>query len=172
MFRKALVVAMVSSVAIAATPIVARSAKFTIKTLNGGYECLGDAQFIVTGNSTEISELMQLNFDGKGHVNGTFHGVFQGVDCPGTITSGIYSVNSNGTGSLTLPVTLSGSSTCTNLNSGLDPHHLDLVLKVRGIGFDFSAPDDSSCGVKCIGQGPISDVHGSYHGSCASQTKG
>jgi len=96
--------------AILASAFTAHAA-FSDADLNEGAGCIG-TWHPTTGKVGDITDLMQLTFDGLGGVTGRVHFLMSGEDCLASIGSGSgYSINSDGSGSLILNLSFSGLDT-------------------------------------------------------------
>jgi hypothetical protein len=126
----------VFAVAIAGNPIMAQAKVFSAKDLKGPYACFGTVHNTTSGNSSEISELLQMNLDGNGGVSGTLHLLYIGEgDCKGSIAAGSnYSVSADGTGLMSLILSFSGPDSdgdvadCGGINFAFNPQKLDIIL--------------------------------------------
>ena len=173
-YRLVVVPILIGIAALAVTHRV-EPAGFSLKSLRGPYGCLGALHQDISGNSSELSEVIQLNLDGSGGVTGSLRGQFEGEDCGGAIMSGsTYTVNSDGTGRMTLKLNFTGPdldgdiTDCAMLNSVVvSPEKIDLVLQENGEHFVFAGQDD------LLGEASdLGDITaGSFRGSCVSQTK-
>src|SRR5262245_1738882 len=89
-------VSIVASMAVA-SPFTARA--FSDADLKGGFGCIGTLH----GALGDVTELMQLNFNGSTRVTGSVHVLTSGKDCLASVgSSSGYSTNKDGTGSLIL----------------------------------------------------------------------
>ena len=160
---------MVVASAIVASPHIAQ-ATFSDADLNEGAGCIGTWHGM-GGKIRDITDLMQLNFDGKGGVTGRLHFLISGEDCLASVGSGsAYSVNADGSGSLTLNLSFSGLDTnndfnCAKLNSSkFSSQTIDFVLERAGHVFDMAAQDDFSSALSDRGDTPFT-----LTGSCTGQ---
>jgi len=133
--------------AIVASSLTARAA-FSDADLNEGAGCIGTWHH-TSGKIGDVTDLMQLNFDGLGGVTGRVHFLMSGEDCLASIGRGSgYSINADGTGSLILNLSFSGFDTdkdfnCAKLNFGkFSSQKIDIVLERAGHVFDMAAQDD------------------------------
>ena len=141
-----------------ASPFPARA--FSDADLTGGFGCIGKTHSTLG----DFAELMQLNFNGAGHVTGSVHVLALGQDCLASVgPSSGYSTNKSGTGSLTLNLAFSGSR-CTSSSTKLGTQKLVFVLERAAMVFDFAAQDDFFSAL--WGR---RDPGGSFTGSCTGQ---
>jgi len=152
---------------IATSPFSARAMTFSDASLTGGYGCNGTWH----GPNGDITDLMQLNFDGKGGATGSVHFLFAGEDCLASV-GGIsqYSVDQDGLGTLTLILLFSGRDTdndfnCSMLNfSNFTVQQIDFVLERKADVFDMAAQDDFFDSRSDGG-----DTNHSFTGTCSAQ---
>ena len=151
---------------IVGSPLTARAA-FSDADLNEGAGCIG------TWHSPkgDVTDLMQLNFDGLGGVTGRVHFLFSGEDCLASVGRGSgYSINTDGSGSLVLNLSFSGWDAdkdfyCAKLNYGkYSSQKIDVVLERAGHVFDMAAQDDFFDAPLDLG-----DTRYSFTGSCTGQ---
>ena len=151
-----------------ANPLAAQPPSFSDASLTGGFGCNGTWH----GPSGDITELMQLEFDGKGGLNGgSVHFLISGEDCLASIGDGSgYSVDEDGLGTLTLNILFSGRDTdkdfnCATLNfSNLTLQEIDFVLERQADVFDMAAQDDFFNARSDRG-----DTPSSFTGTCTAQ---
>jgi len=151
-----------------ANPLAAQPPSFSDASLTGGFGCNGTWH----GPSGDITELMQLEFDGKGGLNGgSVHFLISGEDCLASIGDGSgYSVDKDGLGTLTLNILFSGRDTdkdfnCATLNfSNLTLQEIDFVLERQADVFDMAAQDDFFNARSDRG-----DTPSSFTGTCTAQ---
>ena len=137
---------------VVASPFTAQA--FSDADLKGGFGCIGTLH----GTRGDVTELMQLNFNGAAGVTGNVHVLMSGEDCLASVgSSSKYSTNKDGTGLLTLKLSFSGSE-CTRLSRKFGTQNLIFVLERAAMVFDFAAQDDS------FGVG-----WGSFTGACTGQ---
>jgi len=155
--------------AIVASPFTARA--FSDADLAGGLGCIGTWRSVTSGKIRNITDLMQLDFDGAGGVTGSVHFLISGEDCLASIGPGSgYSVSSSGLGSLILNLSFSGFDTdndfnCAKLSSSkFSTQKMDIVLERAGEVFDFASQDDFFSARSDSG-----DTPGSFTGSCTGQ---
>ena len=137
---------MIVASVIVASPYTARA--FSDADLTGGFGCIG--RWHGTGGKIgDVTDLMQLNFDGKGGVTGSVHFLTSGEDCLASIGRGSgYSVDGDGLGSLALNLSFSGLDAdndfnCAKLNSSkFSSQKIDFVLERVAHVFDMAAQDD------------------------------
>lgn len=153
--------------AIVATPFTARATTFSDADLNEGAGCVGTWH----GPSGDVTDLMQLNFDGSGGVTGRMHFLVSGEDCLTSIGRGSgYSIKADGSGSLILNLSFSGFDTdkdfnCARLNfSKFSTQKIDIVLERAGHVFDMAAQDDFFNTPFDLGDTPYS-----FTGTCTGQ---
>jgi hypothetical protein len=147
------------------------SAAFSAGSLTGAYGCLGSAT--VSDNSgtlAGISELLRLNFNGSGTVTGTIVLNLLGEVCR-IATTGTYSVNPGGLGSLSLHWNTAtgdadGDATCSTLNAQSITQHTDLVVEAGGNAFDIQEQDDF---LTAPSSTTDSDVQSPFVGTCRKQ---
>jgi hypothetical protein len=152
----------------AANPLAAQPPSFSDASLTGGFGCNGTWH----GPSGDITELMQLKFDGKGGLNGgSVHFLISGEDCLASIGDrSRYSVDKDGLGTLTLNILFSGRDTdkdfnCATLNSSnLTLQEIDFVLERQADLFDMAAQDDFFSARPDRGDTPYS-----FTGTCTAQ---
>jgi hypothetical protein len=154
---------------IVASPFTARAA-FSDADLNEGAGCIG-TWHPSSGKIGDVTDLMQLTFDGLGGVTGRVHFLMSGEDCLATIGSGSgYSINADGSGSLTLNLSFSGLDkdkdfNCAGLNSSkYSLQKIDIVLERAGHVFDMAAQDDFFNAPFDLG-----DTQYSFTGTCMGQ---
>jgi len=152
---------------IVASPFSAGAMTFSDASLTGGFGCNG------TWHDTngDVTDMMQLNFDGKGGVTGSVHFLTSGEDCLTSIGSGSgYSVDADGLGALTLNLLFSGPDTdndfkCAKLKSRtFTVQKLDFVLERQAHVFDMAAQDDFFNAPRDRG-----DTVRSFTGACSAQ---
>jgi len=151
-----------------ANPLAAQPPSFSDASPTGGFGCNGTWH----GPSGDITELMQLEFDSKGGLNGgSVHFLISGEDCLASIGNGSgYSVDVDGLGSLTLNLLFSGPDTdndfnCAKLKSRtFTLQKLDFVLERQADVFDMAAQDDFFNAPKDRG-----DTVYSLRGTCTAQ---
>src|SRR5215469_8905198 len=151
-----------------ANPLAAQPPSFSDASLTGGFGCNGTWH----DPSGDITELMQLEFDSKGGLNGgSVHFLISGEDCLASIGNGSgYSVDVDGLGSLTLNLLFSGPDTdndfnCAKLKSRtFTLQKLDFVLERQADVFDMAAQDDFFNAPKDRG-----DTVYSFRGTCTAQ---
>ncbi len=152
---------------VATSPFSARAMAFSDASLTGGYGCSGTWH----GPNGDITDLMQVNFDGKGGVTGSVHFLFAGEDCLASV-GGIsqYSVDQDGLGTETLILLFSGRDTdndfnCATLNfSNFTVQQIDFVLERQADVFDMAAQDDFFHSRSDRG-----DTNYSFTGTCTAQ---
>jgi hypothetical protein len=171
-FQKIRLLAAVSLIAGATYVFVpGTSAAFSAGSLTGAYGCLGRAT--VSDNSgtlAGISELLRLNFNGSGTVTGTIVLNLLGEVCR-IATTGTYSVNPGGLGSLSLHWNTAtgdadGDATCSTLNAQSITQHTDLVVEAGGNAFDIQEQDDF---LTAPSSTTDSDVQSPFVGTCRKQ---
>ena len=136
LLRRLWLMPVVASV-IVASPFTAQA--FSNADLKGGFGCLGTLH----GTLGDVTELMQLNFNGAARVTGSVHVLVSGEDCLASVgSSSGYSTNKDGTGALTLNLSFTGSD-CTQLSSKFGTQEVDFVLERASMVFDFAGQDDS-----------------------------
>jgi hypothetical protein len=151
-----------------ANPLAAQPPSFSDASLTGGFGCNGTWH----GPSGDITELMQLKFDGKGGLNGgSVHFLISGEDCLASIGDGSgYSVDEDGLGRLTFSILFSGRDTdndfnCATLNfSNFTLQQIDFVLERQADVFDMAAQDDFFNAWSDRGDTPYS-----FRGTCTAQ---
>ena len=153
------------------TTNVAQAAGFSVMSLKGSYGCLGTLG-TVSPSSSAISELIQLNLDGKGAASGSMRLFLNGEECDGTLASGsAYTLNADGTGNLLLTVTFSSDPdadmTCGGLlKTVFAPEKLAILLQENGEHFAMVGSDDFFSAASDNGDITL----GNFTGSCVSQT--
>jgi hypothetical protein len=171
-FQKIRLLAAVSFIAGATYVFVpGTSAAFSAGSLTGGYGCLGRATISdSSGTLAGISELLRLNFNGSGTVTGTIVLNLLGEVCR-IATTGTYSVNPGGLGSLSLHWNTAtgdadGDATCSTLNAQSITQHTDLVVEASGNAFDIQEQDDF---LTTPSSTTDSDVQSPFVGTCRKQ---
>ncbi len=155
---------------IMASPHSARA--FTDADLNEAAGCIA-RWHSTSGKIRDITDVMQLTFDGQGGVTGRLHFLISGEDCLATVGNGSgYTVNADGSGTLTLSFSFSGSDTdndfnCASLNaSNVGTQKMTFVLERAGHVFDMAAQDDFFSASSDGGDTPFT-----LTGSCQGQGK-
>jgi hypothetical protein len=145
-------------------------AGFSDADLNEGAGCIATLH-PASGKIGDLTDLMQLTFDGLGGVTGRVHFLMSGEDCLATIGSGSgYSINADGSGSLVLNLSFSGLDSdkdfnCARLNSSkYSSQKIDIVLERAGHVFDMAAQDDFFNAPFDLG-----DTRYSFSGTCTGQ---
>jgi hypothetical protein len=122
---------------VVASPFTAQA--FSNADLKGAFGCVGTLH----GSLGDVTELMQLNFNGAARVTGSVHVLVSGEDCLASVNSSSHSsTNQDGTGVLTLNLSFSGPD-CTKLSSKFGTLEVDFVLERASQVFDFAGQDDS-----------------------------
>jgi len=107
--------------------IVQASSGFTNANLSGGYAFAGNG---ISGNSAEAS-LGVITADGNGNITaGEFTADIGGTVCHLTSLTGTYSINTNGTGTVTVNGTLDQQS----INNGCTQTQSTLALAIANGG--------------------------------------
>jgi hypothetical protein len=154
------------------------SAAFSVGSLAGSYGCVGKTGGLEGGSGTiaGISELMRLNFNGAGGVNGTIVLSFFGEVC-NISTSGTYSVKPSGLGLLNLTWNSAapdndGDYPCAELPNISITQHTALVVESGGSAFDLQSADDfvtTPVSPTPDSVSPLSDLTNPFVGSCKKQ---
>jgi hypothetical protein len=154
---------------IVASPLIAQAA-FSNADLNEGAGCIG-TWHPRSGRIGDLTDLMQLTFDGLGGVTGRVHFLMSGEDCLAKVGSGSgYSINADGSGSLILNLSFSGLDidkdfNCARLNSSkYSLQRIDIVLERAGHVVDMAAQDDFFSAPFDLGDTPYS-----FTGTCTGQ---
>jgi hypothetical protein len=115
----------------------ARAAGFSNANVSGPYAFSLSGYFVLlppvvsTPTPTWLVGVGQLTADGKGHLTGSESFSLLGTQCAGTLTGGVYSINADGTG------TLSATYAPTSGDCAGEAVGLSLVLTNGGAGLKF-----------------------------------